>query len=73
MCVILGFLYKIIDEDIEDYITPNAQMIVIYDKGNSHCQICHFCVVGYLRKTVVNAGKSSQLVRHGFGSLRNLT
>ena len=25
-------------------------MIVIYDKGNSHCQICQVCVVGYLRK-----------------------
>ena len=28
-------------------------MIMIYDKGNSHCQICHVCVVGYLRKTLL--------------------
>ena len=32
---------------------------MIYDKGNSHCQICHFCVVGYLRKTLLE-----QLARH---------
>ena len=28
-------------------------MIVIYGKGNSHCQVCHFCVVSYLRKTLM--------------------
>ena len=28
-------------------------MIVIYDKENSLYQICHFCVVGYLRKTLL--------------------
>ena len=31
-------------------------MIVIYDKGNSLRQICHFCVVGFfLRKTLLHA------------------
>ena len=30
-------------------------MALIYDKGNSYCQICHFCVVGYLRKTIVSS------------------
>ena len=31
-------------------------MTGIYDKGNSHCQIdlCYFCVVGYLRKTLLD-------------------
>ena len=24
------------------YLTSNVWMSVIYDKGNSHCQICHF-------------------------------
>ena len=32
--VILGFQYKIIDEDSEDYLTSNVWMIVMYDKGN---------------------------------------
>ena len=46
VCVILGLYYKINDQDTELYLTSNVWMIVIYDKGNSHCQICHFCIVG---------------------------
>ena len=36
-------------------------VIQIYDKGNSHCQICHFCVVGYLdlRKTLLSCAEES--------------
>ena len=48
----IRILVQIIDEDTEYYLTPNVWMIVIYDKGNSHCQICQFCVVAYLRKTL---------------------
>ena len=40
-------------DNILDNIS-NEWMTMIYDKGNSHCQICHFCVVGCLRNTVVN-------------------
>ena len=29
-------------------------MIVIYNKGDSQCQICHSCIVGYFRKTLVS-------------------
>ena len=48
MCVILEFKYKLIDEDTEHYFLLNVWVIVIYDRGKSHCQICHFCVIGYL-------------------------
>ena len=51
MCVILGFWYKITDEDTEHYLSSNVWMFVIYDKGNSHCQIYNFCVVVCFRKT----------------------
>ena len=50
---ILGFEYKIINEDTEHYLTSNICMTVIYDKGNSYCQICHFYAVGCLRKTIM--------------------
>ena len=30
-------------------------MILVYDKGNCHCQICHFCVVGYLQTTLLRS------------------
>ena len=33
-------------------------MTVIYDKGNSHCQICHFGVIGDLRKALLSRGYS---------------
>ena len=33
------------DEDTKRYLSSNVWTIVIYDKGSSHCQICHFCVV----------------------------
>ena len=33
-------------------LTLNACIIVINYAGNTHCQICHFCVVSYLRKTL---------------------
>ena len=54
MCVVLRFCFKIIEEDTEHYLSLNVQLIVdiIYDKGNSRCQICQFCVVGYSRKTL---------------------
>ena len=35
------------------YLSLNVWMTVIYNKVNSHCQICHFRVVGYLRKTLL--------------------
>ena len=57
-CDILEFQHKIIDEDTEHYLFSNVLMTVIYDKGNSHCQIYYFCVVGYLRKTLTYSTNS---------------
>ena len=34
VCVILGFKYKIIDQDTEHYLFLDVWMIVIYDKWN---------------------------------------
>ena len=45
---VLEFSHKIIDEDTDHYLTSRIWMTVIYDKGNSRCQICHFCSVGCL-------------------------
>ena len=54
MCVCdIRILVQITDEDTEHFHTLNVWMIVIYDKENSHCQICHFCVVGCSRKTLM--------------------
>ena len=41
VCVILRFKYR-------HYLSSYLLIIIIYDKGNSHCEICHFCLVGYL-------------------------
>ena len=49
----IRILYKIIDKDTEHYLSTNVWIIVIYNKGNSHCQMCHFCVVDHLRKTLI--------------------
>ena len=43
VCDIRILVHTIIGEDIEHFVTSNVWMNVIYD---SHCQICHFCVVG---------------------------
>ena len=46
-------------------------MIVIYHKENSHCQVCHFCVVGYLRNTLLS---ESDVLKYGpLGSLSGKT
>ena len=42
----MRILSTILDPTLDVWVT------VIYDKGNSHCQICYFCVVGYLRKNL---------------------
>ena len=38
MCVILGFYYRIIDEDTEHYLT--LKFMDYCDKGNSHFLCC---------------------------------
>ena len=39
LCVWFWLKYKIIDEDTEHCLSLNVWIIVIYHKGNSHCQI----------------------------------
>ena len=56
----IRILVQIIDEDTEYYLTSNVWMIVIYDKGNSHCYIYQFYVVGYLRKTLSGEKKTKE-------------
>ena len=46
-------------------------MIVIYHKENSHCQEYHFCVVGYLRNTLLS---ESDVLKYGpLGNLSSKT
>ena len=49
--VLCMWYWELIIKLLMRILTSNVWMIVIYDKGNSHFQLCHFCVGGYLRKT----------------------
>ena len=44
------------------HLSPNVRMIVIYDKGNIHCQICHFVLLAIYKKSI---GLGSQCVFRG--------
>ena len=41
------------------HLSPNVWMIVIYDKGNIHCQMCHFVLLVIYKKSI---GLGSQCV-----------
>ena len=51
--VLCMWYWELIIKLLMRILTSNVWMIVIYYKGNSHFQLCHFSVGGYLRETLL--------------------